>query len=824
MPNSAPVTMNDTYVVAPNSGKLTMRVLANDYDPDGDSFKIDSWSTDSHYNALDRSDTTVWYTPEKDFVGAVHFQYTVKDSRGARSEYAHVSIVVDNAPRFASASAEMGLFEGYTQLSYVTATDPDAGAVLTYKIVGGADAAKFLVNRSTGQLSFTAAPDYEARGSASGSNDYFVEVEAADQYGLSAAQTISVKVYDLNEAPVVNAPAEVLRGATGRPVIMSGPRLVSLSDGDGDVVETLKLISTHGDVSIVNTPGVTISQGSSTWNMTLTGKVSALNRALETMWFRPDEGFAGRASLRIEVNDAPSANGRPALSASTTLQFDIGNLPPALSAGPASATLVEASPLDAGRATAELQMSASDPDGVLPQWVTDDLLKVGDTRFQARGAYGTFTLDTSTGRVTYALDNNAPATAALAPGVLVTDTQTFSVTDGRESASAAATFTIRGSHPDAAGGAGDDNFIATAANNVIDGAAGMDTVSFADASAGVVVDLRASGPQNTGGSGVDTLRSIERLVGSSFADVLTGTDGDNLLTGGAGGDTLSGGFGLDILYGNQGDDVLFGNQDNDIVYGGQGDDVAYGGQGDDALFGNLGNDQLSGNLGNDVLNGGAGANRMDGGDGSDTASYADAGAGVTVSLMLAGTAQATGVSSDTLVGIENLTGGAFADVLTGDGAANLLAGGAGADSLFGGFGGDTLYGNQDDDVLYGNQDNDQLFGGQGRDVLYGGQGDDLLFGNAGADALYGNLGADTFTYASVGDSPWDGVGGDVIADFSSAQGDRIDLRRVHTGAGDNFAISASGGSTYLEVHTTAGDMLIILTGYNVLTRADVLWT
>ena len=50
-------------------------------------------------------------------------------------------------------------------------------------------------------------------------------------------------------------------------------------------------------------------------------------------------------------------------------------------------------------------------------------------------------------------------------------------------------------------------------------------------------------------------------------------------------------------------------------------------------------------------------------------SYASAMAGVTVSLAVAG-AQATGVSTDTLVAIENLEGSAFADTLTGNGGAN----------------------------------------------------------------------------------------------------------------------------------------------------------
>ena len=68
--------------------------------------------------------------------------------------------------------------------------------------------------------------------------------------------------------------------------------------------------------------------------------------------------------------------------------------------------------------------------------------------------------------------------------------------------------------------------------------------------------------------------------------------------------------------------------------------------------------------------------------GSDTASYADAASGVTVSLALHGSAQDTGgAGTDTLVNIENLTGSAFDDTLTGDAGANVLSGLDGDDTL-----------------------------------------------------------------------------------------------------------------------------------------------
>ncbi len=82
-----------------------------------------------------------------------------------------VTDVNDNAPVITSdgggASASLNVAENSSAVTTVTATDLD-GPSLTYSISGGADAAKFTINASTGVLSFLAAPDYEAPTDAGG--------------------------------------------------------------------------------------------------------------------------------------------------------------------------------------------------------------------------------------------------------------------------------------------------------------------------------------------------------------------------------------------------------------------------------------------------------------------------------------------------------------------------------------------------------------------------------------------------------------------------------------------------------------------------------
>jgi len=67
-----------------------------------------------------------------------------------------------------------------------------------------------------------------------------------------------------------------------------------------------------------------------------------------------------------------------------------------------------------------------------------------------------------------------------------------------------------------------------------------------------------------------------------------------------------GAFDNDDLYGGAGDDTLEGGAGIDRLYGGDDNDDLNGGEDDDELYGNAGNDTLEGGLGNDVLSGGDG--------------------------------------------------------------------------------------------------------------------------------------------------------------------------------------------------------------------------
>ena len=88
------------------------------------------------------------------------------------------------------------------------------------------------------------------------------------------------------------------------------------------------------------------------------------------------------------------------------------------------------------------------------------------------------------------------------------------------------------------------------------------------------------------------------------------------------------------------------------------------------------------------------------------------------------------------------------------------------DEITGGSGADELWGGNHNDVLYGDSGYDQLFGGTGADVLTGGSDNDHLVGGANTDRFVFTYGDSTLAFP------------DDIADFSSTEGDRIDLSAI----------------------------------------------
>ncbi len=198
---------------------------------------------------------------------------------------------------------------------------------------------------------------------------------------------------------------------------------------------------------------------------------------------------------------------------------------------------------------------------------------------------------------------------------------------------------------------------------------------------------------------------------------LQGNAGDDRLSGGNGVDRLSGGDGDDRLHGRAGNDLLRGDADDDLLRGGKGRDLLFGGS--TFFIGDpnppAGSDELRGGTGHDTFDdldedsGEIGPDMLVGGRGDDTIrSYEDRKNRVVVDLRRR-SGQGEAGEGDSLVNVENVSGGDGDDSITGDADDNALSGGV--------EGSDRLRGLRGDDLLDASVSlATRAFGGRGNDI------------------------------------------------------------------------------------------------------------
>ena len=214
--NASPVIRSDTAVsVAENFGTDTAVYTVSATDPEGatltyslspgadnDLFKIDGKSGVVKFKNMPDYETP-------DDSGADHvYDITVQASDGDKSTTQAVAIIVtdvnDSVPVIRSRTAtNVAENVGTTAVVYtVAASDADSGTALTYSFGGGADDAKFLINGSTGAVTFRTSPDYETPGDAGQNRVYDIIVRASD--GTNATtQSVAITLTDVND----NAPS-----------------------------------------------------------------------------------------------------------------------------------------------------------------------------------------------------------------------------------------------------------------------------------------------------------------------------------------------------------------------------------------------------------------------------------------------------------------------------------------------------------------------------------------------------------------------------------------------------------------------------------------
>ncbi|PRD70597.1 hypothetical protein C6P61_00490, partial [Malikia spinosa] len=456
-------------------------------------------------------------------------------------------------------------------------------------------------------------------------------------------------------------------------------------------------------------------------------------------------------------------------------------------------------------------------------------------------------------------------------------------------------------------GAGNDRLLGSSAMilEVFDAGLGDDTIdggavdpvthannnraAYGSAVGSVTVDLKAG--TASGGGGNDQLSNITQVLGSSYNDTLYGSDTTTLaegFEGGRGDDVIDGRGGFDIARYFNGGEVDSGIGVNvNLVTG-----IATGyNVGTDKLlniegvFGSNFNDTLTGGntanganyqadqLKKEVFQGGFGDDTIDGGVGFDRADYTIAVSGIVATLKMDAAGTVTGVVSDglgwidILRNIEGIRGSDFDDLLRGsnrdsyasDGYFEFFEGRAGDDVIDGRGGMDfadylSTPGSINVNLAAGSADDghgtsDTLLNIEGirgsafSDMIVGDAKANTLLGHGGADTLTGGAGSDKFVFTGLNDLGLGAGQHDVITDFKSAEGDKLDLSLIDANAAlaadqafswvtgfttttgqARFAADGKGnGIVYLNTDTDLdAEFEILLTGVTTLASADVI--
>ncbi|WP_052134768.1 cadherin domain-containing protein [Sphingomonas sp. 37zxx] len=313
------------------------------------------------------------------------------------------------------------------------------------------------------------------------------------------------------------------------------------------------------------------------------------------------------------------------------------------------------------------------------------------------------------------------------------------------------------------GDAGDNRLTGGLGADRLNGGDGFDIADYSGSLSGVTVSL-ATGIGTGGDAAGDVLTGIEGLVGSAFADRLTGDDGDNLLEGGDGNDVLNGGLGADRMVGGAGNDEYVVDDIGDVViempdggidrvnttldsytlsdtlenllYLGTGTFVGVGNALDNVFTGSSGSETFYGLDGNDKFFGSAGADTFYGGLGRNNADYSRARVAIVLNME---TNISTGgdAEGDVLYEITSVSGTNFSDSITGTDLGDEILYGRGGD--------DTLIGLGGDDLLDGGAGADTMIGGMGNDIYIVGQLADIVieYANEGIDTIRTTLSAYT---------------------------------------------------------------------------------
>jgi len=262
--NHVPVAVDDTTSTLEGIA-VTVDVLGNDSDPDGDTLSVASVTTPTHGLVVINPDHTLKYAPAPLFNGSDEFTYTISDGNGGAAT-AKVSVIVGPVNDAPTAGNDLYATDEDTPLTLsapgvlANDTDPDGDAI-TAVLVDNVQHGTLVLN-ADGSFTYTPTPNFNG-------SDSFT-YKANDGQTNNNIAIVNITVNPVNDAPIANAQ--------------------SLSvDEDSALAITL----TGSDVE---SDGLTYSITADPAHGTLSGTVPNLT-------YTPDANFYGADGFTFKVSD-----------------------------------------------------------------------------------------------------------------------------------------------------------------------------------------------------------------------------------------------------------------------------------------------------------------------------------------------------------------------------------------------------------------------------------------------------------------------------------------------------------------------------------------
>ncbi|EPM7823248.1 tandem-95 repeat protein, partial [Vibrio alginolyticus] len=246
--NDAPIASNDTTITEEDSS-VTVDVLPNDTDIDGDTLSIQSASVPETQGTVEIVDGKLVFTPAENFHGDAEITYTITD--GALTDQATVNVTVNavnDAPVVESSIADQALAEDFTpytiNLNTAFSDVDNVDGELSFSVSGNSNIQVAIVN---GIATFTPTADWNGSEA--------LTFTATDPSGESVSQTVNFTVAPVadivtDKATVVEDTPTIIK-VLGNDTFEGDDKVVSLDTNNGPANGT---VSVNLDGSVTYTP------------------------------------------------------------------------------------------------------------------------------------------------------------------------------------------------------------------------------------------------------------------------------------------------------------------------------------------------------------------------------------------------------------------------------------------------------------------------------------------------------------------------------------------------------------------------------------------